>query len=164
MCLLPACSRCRQRGSAGSGPPGVHSHHEPGGLHAHRLPDPHGWKRPIWHLQRGRRRGAAHCRRRFVGPPFIVSFWRFRYLWKSLNVLAPIHMSPTVYTSAELKLAVLQIRAPIIRVKFETYTVCIFSKHHFNCIYICSRTHRTNLRGSDSCSFPGSNPAASPGP
>lgn len=32
-------------------------------------------------------------------------------------------MSSTVYTSAELKLAVLQIRAPIIRVKYENDTV-----------------------------------------
>lgn len=71
ICLLPACSCRRQRGSAGCGPPGVHSEHEQGGLHAHRLPDPHGWKQPVWHPQRGRR-GAAHSRRRLACPPCIV--------------------------------------------------------------------------------------------
>lgn len=125
MRLPPACGCRGQRGSAGRGPAGVHPQHEQGGLHAHRLPDPHGRKRPVRHLQ-ARRRGAAHSCRRLGRPPI--------HQWPGLVVLIfnkVSHrvlfstMSSTVYTSIDLKLAVLQIRAPVIRVKFENCSVVI---------------------------------------
>lgn len=123
MCLLSACSRRRQCWSAGCGSLGFHSQHEQGGLHAHRLPDSHGWKQPIWHLQ-GRRRGAAHSRRRFACTIHPCGFVNIFF-----NIFFSI--SSTVYTTKELKLAVLQIRAPIIQVKFKSCTVYFFQQSSF---------------------------------
>lgn len=79
----------------------------------------------------------------------------------------------TVYTAAEQKLAVLQIRAPIIQVnarQVEQQMDCIIFwlymqllSNYFGNLTLFSHNFRQNLKGSDSCWYLGLKQVDSPG-